>query len=135
VYSGALLAGTFYAIVAAIHEGSKRPSALRILPESNHNELESYSSLTSEERAVYMSIFAVNVQDNDRLKKRIQILNDLYLENNLSPYLIQVDSASAVSVLETLLTGYFLATYLAIGKGIDPYKTVLISEFKKRLLQ
>ncbi len=133
IYTGSLMQGTFYAIVAAIHEGSKRPSVLRVLPESNHNELESYSSLSQEERASYMSIFSSNTQDCDRIKKRVEILNQLYLEQTLSPYLIHTDSNSIKNIIETLLTGYFFATHLALKKGIDPYKTELISSFKSRL--
>jgi glucose/mannose-6-phosphate isomerase len=133
IYTGQLMSGTFYAIVAAIHEGAKRPSVLRVLPESNHNELESYSSLSLDERSRYMSVFSSNAQDNLRIKRRIEILNQLYVEQSLSPYLVYTDSGSLKSILETLLTGYFFATYLAIQKGIDPYKTELISNFKSRL--
>lgn len=133
IYTGALMQGTFYAIAAAVHEGAKRPAMLRVLPESNHNELESYSSLSQEERQSFMSIFSCNQQDHDRIKRRIEILNQLYLEQSLSPYLIYTDSNSIEKILETLLTGYFFATHLALQKGIDPYKTVTISDFKSRL--
>lgn len=133
-YTGKLLQGTYYAIMAAVHEGAKRPASIFVLPEANHNELESHSSLSPEQKNQFMSIFADNKSDHPRLKKRIQILNELYLSNSLSPYLLHSDSHSITSILETLLTGYFFATYLAINKQIDPYKTELISEFKSRLL-
>ena len=44
-----------------------------------------------------------------------------------------VRAINIVDIFEIILTGYFLATYLAIARNVDPYKTPFIAEFKHHM--
>jgi hypothetical protein len=58
----------------------------------------------------------------------------MYREKGFTLSTLHTDHTDILKIFELILTGYYMATYMAITKNIDPYKTPFIAEFKKRLL-
>jgi glucose/mannose-6-phosphate isomerase len=133
LYSSAKNYPICYATKAAINEGAKHPAFSNIFSEANHNELEAFSAISDSQKSEYIFVLVHDEADNGRIQKRMQIINDLYVEKGLSPYILHLKTASIPEILESLLTGYFLATHLAMNKQVDPYKTPTIAEFKSRM--
>lgn len=134
LYSSSILTPLTYPIKAAINEGAKLPSFINVVPEANHNELQSFViDDEHNESASFGFIFFVSPYDHERTKKRIDVMKELYSMRNFICEEIIVDHTSPLSLLESLFFGYAFATMLAINRGVDPYATPFIAEFKKQL--
>ncbi len=133
LYSGDRFSPVAYAIKVAVNEGAKRPAFSNVLPEANHNELEMFSSLSKEQRDSFMVLLILDSASNVRVQKREKILNDMFVQMEVSPYIFYTDSSNRIEFLKTLLVGYFFATYLALDLNLDPYKTETIQKFKHAL--
>jgi len=136
IYSSSLFHPVAYLIKAAVNEGAKTPCFVNQIPEANHNELQSF--VTDETRDVHNDfsfLFIESTYDHPRVQKRFLTMKALYDERGFRSVSINKDSTSITEVFEVILTGYFAATYLAIGRDIDPYKTPFIKEFKAKMKQ
>ena len=60
-------------------------------------------------------------------------MKNLFTARDFTVESIEKDSTNMVDTFQVILTGYFLATYLALARDIDPYKTPFIQEFKKKM--
>ena len=136
LYSSENLHAVAYLIKAAINEGAKIPSFVTIIPEGNHNELQSFvTDDTRNESAHFAFLHLTSSYDHVRILKRLSIMETLYTEQGFTIKTLTGNHTDILSVFELVITGYFMATFLAIDKGIDPYATPLIAEFKKRMTQ
>jgi glucose/mannose-6-phosphate isomerase len=123
-----------YLIKAALNEGAKIPSFASHIPEANHNELQSF--VTDDTRNTskdFSFLFYQATFDHVRNLKRFSIMNDMYSKRSFITTSLTYDHTNITSLFEAILTGYFMATYIAHTKGVDPYKTPLIQEFKHNL--
>lgn len=135
LYSSTNLYPVTYLIKAAINEGAKVPCFVSVVPEANHNELQSYTtsdSVTTKDSFGF--IMLTSPYDHVRIAKRLTTMNELYRDKGFISILASVDHTSIEEIFEAVLTGYFLATFLAIAKNVDPYGTPLIQEFKKKII-
>ena len=125
-----------YLIKAAINEGAKVPSFVNQIPEADHNELQSFvtSDIVSEKNR-FGFLFITSAFDHVRILKRSATMKTLYEERGFVTSTLPSNHTEALSIFETLLTGYFMATYMAIAKNIDPYTTPLVALFKKRMAE
>jgi bifunctional phosphoglucose/phosphomannose isomerase len=124
-----------YLIKAAINEGAKIPTFVSKIPESNHNELQSFvTSEENNESKNFAFLYFISKYDHTRILKRISTMNNLAAENGFTSEVVHGDHTDTLSIFETVITGYFMATFLALKKDINPYTTPLIAEFKKRML-
>ena len=62
-------------------------------------------------------------------------MKELYTKNGFEVVQITKDSTNITDIFDIILTGYYLATHLALAKNIDPYLTPFIKEFKEKLSQ
>lgn len=132
LYSSSILSPLTYPIKAAINEGAKLPAFCNIIPEANHNELQGF--IVDEERNERLSfafLFFVSPFDHPRIQKRMASMQKLYQSYGFVCEEIVVDHSSRSMVLEALFLGYAFATHLALERGVDPYSTPFIAEFKK----
>ena len=123
-----------YLIKAAINEGAKIPSFVSLIPEANHNELQSFVTddiINEKERFSFLLLSSTI--DHLRTLKRFSVMESLYKEKGFVVFTHSVNHTDIFSVLESILVGYFMATHMATAKDIDPYTTPLIAEFKKRM--
>lgn len=131
LYSSPLLEPLTYPVKAAINEGAKLPAFVNTIPEANHNELQSFVvDETRNESQAFGFLFFVSSFDHERIKKRITTMKELYSAKGFTCEEIVVDHSSISSLLDALFLGYSFATELAIGRGIAPYTTPFIQEFK-----
>lgn len=136
IYSGSAFYPVAYLIKAAINEGAKVPSFVNQIPEANHNELQSFiTDDTRNEHERFSFLFISSHYDHIRVAKRFSVMKDLYTSSGFTVTNIHKDSTNITDIFEVILTGYYLSTYLAIAKNIDPYKTPFIQEFKKIMAQ
>lgn len=131
LYSSPLLEPLTYPVKAAINEGAKLPAFVNTIPEANHNELQSFVvDETRNEREAFGFLFFVSSFDHERIKKRITVMRELYSAKGFTCEEIVVDHSSISSLLDALFLGYSFATELAIERGVAPYTTPFIQEFK-----
>lgn len=136
LYSSPLLYPLIYPIKAAVNEGAKLPSFANVISEANHNELQGFIVDESRnESSNFGFLFFVSTFDNERIKKRIQVMKDLYSSKGFVCEEILVDHSYPSSLLEALFLGYSFATALAIHRNVNPYSTPFIQEFKKLMTQ
>ena len=134
IYASANLYPVAYLIKAAINEGAKVPSFVNTIPEANHNELQSFvtdDTRTSADSFAFLLL--TSPFDHVRVLKRFSIMGSMYQEKGFTLTTLHTDHTDILKIFELILTGYYMATYMAIAKNIDPYKTPFIAEFKKRL--
>ena len=135
LYSSSNLYPVTYLIKAAINEGAKVPCFVNVVPEANHNELQSYvTNDTVTSKDTFGFIILTSPYDHVRITKRLSVMNDLYDAKGFTSISASVNHTSISEIFEAIITGYFLATYLALAKKVDPYSTPLIQEFKKKIL-
>ncbi len=134
LYASANLFPVAYLIKAAINEGSKVPCFVNTIPEANHNEIQAFiSHETKKEAERFMFVMFVSPNDNSRTQKRFRIMSELYTDEGFTVATLNTDHTSHTHIFELILIGYFAATYLAIAREVDSYKTPFIQEFKKRM--
>ena len=134
LYASVNLYPVAYLIKTAINEGAKTPSFVNIIPESNHNELQSF--VTDDLHASsdnFAFLFCVSTYDHIRILKRFSIMKEMYHEKSFTLSTLETNHTDIFQVLECILIGYYMATYLAIDKNIDPYSTPFITAFKEKL--
>lgn len=134
IYSSKNLFPVAYLIKAAINEGSKVPCFVNVVPESNHNELQSFvSKETKKDAENFIFVFIQSPQDHARVTKRFGVMSALYNDEGYSIAKLDADHTNPTRIFELIMLGYFAATYLALGREVDAYKTPFIHTFKERM--
>lgn len=134
LYASANMYQVAYLIKAAINEGAKIPSFVNVIPEANHNELQSFvTDDTTTASNDFAFLFLTSTYDHTRILKRFSIMETMYQEKGFTLSTLTMNHTDILQVLETILTGYYMATYMAITKKIDPYTTPFIAAFKNKL--
>ncbi|MCF7843387.1 SIS domain-containing protein [Candidatus Gracilibacteria bacterium] len=135
LYASKNLYPVAYLIKAAINEGSKMPCFVNTIPEANHNEIQAFiSNETKKESGAFMFTMFISPNDHPRVLKRFKIMSELYSGEGFDVATLSTDHTNRTHVFELILIGYFAATYFAIARNVDSYKTPFIKEFKERML-
>jgi glucose/mannose-6-phosphate isomerase len=124
-----------YTTKAAINEGAKSLAFVNTFSEANHNELESFSNLSSFQKHHLAVLFFKDDEDHPRIKERMSICKKLFTEMGIKTVSFKVSTATETGILTSLLAGYYTSTYLALHYHVEPYKTALIAKFKEELGQ
>ncbi len=134
LYASKNLYPVAYLIKAAINEGSKVPCFANIIPEANHNEIQAFvSNETKKEASNFAFIMFTSPSDHDRVERRFRIMTELYNNEGFMVATLTTDHTKHTELFELIITGYFAATYLAILRNVDSYKTPFIKLFKERM--
>lgn len=132
LYSSSLLYPVAYLIKAAINEGAKLPCFLNVLPEANHNELQSFI-IDDKPDTNFAFLYLISSYDHIRIQKRFTVMQSLYEGHNFIQASLTEDHTDITGVFELVLAGYYMATFLAEKRGCDPYKTPTIAAFKNTM--
>lgn len=136
LYASKNLFPVAYLIKAAINEGSKAPCFVSMIPEADHNEIQGFiSDEIEKENQNFLFVMFSSPKDNPRILKRFKIMSELYTDKGFPVAKLSTDHTDHAQVFELILTGYFAATYLAVARNVDSYKTPFIQEFKKRMAE
>lgn len=134
LYASKNLFPVAYLIKAAINEGGKVPCFVNTIPEACHNEIQAFvSNEAHKESHNFMFILFGSPNDHHRVQKRFKILSEMYVEYGFNVARLEADHSNHTKMFELIMTGYFAATYLAIARDVDSYKTPFIKEFKIRM--
>lgn len=135
IYASKHLYPIAYLIKAAVNEGAKLPCFVNIIPEANHNEIQGFvSTIKDREVGNFTFLFITSPKDHPRVARRFAVMTALYHEEGFGIAGLSNDHTNHTKVFELILTGYFAATFLAIARNVDTYKTPFIVKFKDRIL-
>ena len=125
------LAPVAYRAKCQINENSKSLAFHSELPESNHNEIESFVKTYG---CSIMPVFLRSSIESPEINRRFNVTYDLYLEMGLSP--VNLFASGNTRLEEMILLTHFLDTVsveLAELHDVDPVGVDKIKELKHRL--
>jgi len=120
-----------YRAKCQINENSKALAFHSELPESNHNEIESFAKTHG---CSIMPVFLRSDLESPEISRRFDVTHDIYLEMGLSP--VNLLASGKTRLEEMALLTHFLDTVsveLAEIHGVDPVSVEKIKELKDRL--
>ena len=121
-----------YRAKCQINENSKALAFQSELPESNHNEIESFTSTTG---CTVIPVFLRSRFESNKLAKRFEATYEIYHEMGLNPINLRVKDNTRLE--EMLILTHFLdmvSLELADIRNVDPVSVEKITELKHRLM-
>ncbi|MEM1988606.1 MAG: bifunctional phosphoglucose/phosphomannose isomerase [Candidatus Woesearchaeota archaeon] len=114
---------------ALINECSKQACFFNFFSELNHNEMVGFT-LSKD----YYVIILQDVEDHYRIKKRMELFQDIMKKMEIKTVIISFKGSSYLSrVLSLIHIGMWVSYYLAIKNEVDPEKVEIIEDFKRKL--
>jgi glucose/mannose-6-phosphate isomerase len=114
-----------------LNENAKVPAVHATFPELDHNEIEGWSAGTG---ASFALVVLRHRFEDHRVAGRVPATLEAVAPSDLIHREVRVDAASALEALFSLIVlGDFVATYLAIARGVDPLPIPVLSGLKERL--
>ncbi|MFX1606634.1 MAG: SIS domain-containing protein, partial [Promethearchaeota archaeon] len=120
-----------YRAKTQINENAKTMAFFSEIPESNHNEIESF---VAENEFYIKPVFLRSSYEKDRVSKRMDITTTLYEEEGYSPIRLSIGSSNKTE--EMLALTFYLdlvSVELAHIREVDPVSVERISKMKKGL--
>lgn len=116
-----------YVWKAAFNETAKLPAFASVLPEANHNELESLT-------ANFHAIFLTDGADHERVQKRCTLTTQIYRERGLGVTTIDISKSDRWDkIFSCIALADQTTQFLARARGVDPFSVPVIEDFKTRL--
>lgn len=132
IYGTQATRGLAYIWKITLNETGKTPAHYNLLPELNHNELESYGS--SPLAKEYAGLTLSSLTDHERIQKRATITTSL-----LNQFFPMHHQSLSDTKLATLFREVYVAMHtakrLAIKRDLDPAQVPTIEQFKKNMLR
>lgn len=136
VYSSTLNISLAYNWKIKFNETAKIPAFYNVFPELNHNELSGFDINDNDSglSEKFNPIFLTDQDDNERIKKRMDVMEQLFLDRKINVTRIPIDGNDPFSkIFRSILLGEWTALNLAKHYGSQDAKTPLIAEFKKKM--
>ncbi|MBN1502785.1 bifunctional phosphoglucose/phosphomannose isomerase [Candidatus Woesearchaeota archaeon] len=113
-----------------INENAKTPAFYNLFPEFNHNEINGYVNLVG----TYFAILIRDLDDHERVKKRIGIIKKLILSKGVEVTEIAITGNSyLIRLLSGIYMGLWVSYHLALEYNVDPTPVEIIEDLKKEL--
>ncbi len=130
IYASESLSAVAYRWKTQFNENSKVAAFYHTFSEMNHNEIVGYQSMY---RNDFVAILIRDAQDNERIKKRMDITKDI-LTNNVDIEEIFTKGNYLLSrMFSGIYYGDFASYYHALANRIDPTPVEIIEKLKGRL--
>ncbi|MEK7150943.1 MAG: bifunctional phosphoglucose/phosphomannose isomerase [Patescibacteria group bacterium] len=130
IYSSRLNHAIAYNWKITFNETGKVPAFCNSFPELNHNEMAGFDAHQLVGR--FRFVFLRDSDDNDRVKKRMEVLESLYRKRELPVESLDLHGASRLErIFSTLVIADWAAYHLAVRYGFDPENMPIVEEFKK----
>lgn len=119
-----------------LNETSKIPAFCNVVPELNHNEMTGFDrgGRTKTLSDKFYFVFLKDIDDNPRVAKRMEVLEKMYRERELS---FETINLSGKDIFHKIFSSLFIADwtsfYLAQEYGVDPEQVPMVEEFKTLL--
>ncbi|TNE35019.1 bifunctional phosphoglucose/phosphomannose isomerase [bacterium] len=129
LYSGKVFQPIVMRWAGQLHENSKAHAFFNIIPEMNHNEINSWDY--KENNSDFRIILLKDKSENERVQKRIAVFSDL-LKDKANVYGFSSDAEYLLSrMFEMIYFGDWVSYYLALMRGIDPTPIPTITKLKE----
>ena len=116
---------------AQLNESAKVPAFMRVVPASNHFDLEAYDSPLKEH---LLPLFIHDPEGDPRVEKRLSVLEEFLGERGVKGARVELQGASALEAcVHTWVLAIHTAHACAKARGVDPNKLLFVESFKKRL--
>ena len=130
-YSSNCYAPLAYFWKIMLNETAKIPAFSNMVPEQNHNELESLGHISANPFTVVM---LTSADDQPRIAKRFNVLTEILPSLRIPVETILLAGASpAARVVNSILLASFTTLALAEARSVDPDNAPVIEDFKHRL--
>ena len=132
IYASEQFGAVAYRWKTQFNENSKIAAFTNTFSELNHNEIVGYQTMGREK---FMAIFIKDSNDNERIKKRMDITKDIISQK------VDVEEVYTKGkyLLSRLFSGLYYADfasyYLALQNKIDPTPVTVIENLKKKLAE
>ena len=115
-----------------MNETAKTPAFSNIIPEENHNELESFSGIS--EGTLFTVVMIGSEDDHPRVNRRFALLTEILPSLQIPVEKIFLTGVLATErVIRAILLAIFTALALAEARGVDPSAVPIIEDFKSKL--
>ena len=132
IYSSTILEPAAYRMKCEFNENSKHPAFYHVFPEMNHNEIVGYPHM---DRKNFTAIFIRDNFDNDRIKKRMDIIKGI-IEKKVDVVEIQTQGKHFLSrIFSAIYLGDWASYYLAVYHREDPGPVDVIQDLKAKLIR
>ena len=136
IYSSAHNLGIAYNWKIKLNETGKIPAFYNILPELNHNEMNSFhpTEKTAPLLDRFHFIFLHDPEDDQRIEKRMNVAESLYEQDGLGvTHLISQGQTTFEKIFNSLILADWVAYTIAVQNGVDPEGVPVIEDFKAKL--
>lgn len=132
IYSSSNILGTVnIRFRGQIQENSKSLAFGNLLPEMNHNEINSWK-FPGNYLENFFILYLLDKSDHPQVKKRIYATKDIIDKSNPNSIILESDEDSLFSrIFDLIYLGDWISYYLAILYNQDPTPVPVITEFKK----
>ena len=132
IYGTATTAGLAYIWKITLNETGKMPAHYNLLPEINHNELESYGAHPTTKH--YAGLLLTSTSDHPRNQKRASITQRI-LTQFFPTERTRLQNLDLSNLLTEVSIATKTATELARQRSLDPEQVPTIERFKKNMLE
>ena len=115
------------------NETGKIPAFYNVLPELNHNEMTGFDvkDSTRDLSNNFYFIFLRDNNDDERIQKRMEILQKLYKERCLAVKFFNLEGKNRFhKIFNSLILADWAAYYTALQYGLEPEQVPMVEEFK-----
>lgn len=116
------------------NETGKIPGFMNVMPELNHNEMTGFDVHESTQAlcANFYALILRDSEDDPRIQKRMEILEQLYNARGIPTEIIPIEGAARFEkIFSSLYLADWFAYYTADAYGSDPNNVPMVEEFKK----
>lgn len=136
IYSSKKNSSLAYTWKIKFNETGKIPAFYNVLPELNHNEMTGFGGEGEAKKISekFYFLFLRDKKDSPRIRRRIEVLEDILRSLNLDFEVIDTDGKNDLErIFSSLMLADWAAYYLAYKYGSDPEAVPLVEKFKKLL--
>ena len=123
IYASDLLGPVAYRWKTQFNENSKSPAFSHVFSEMNHNEIAGYQTIG---RDRFISIFIRDKNDNERIKKRMDITKEIISSKIDVEEVFTKGEFLLPRIFSGIYYGDFASYYLALEKKIEPTPVTVI---------
>src|ERR1035437_63088 len=112
-----------------INETGKTAAFCNVFPELNHNEMNSFDVKDVDK---FYFIILKDIEDDERILKRMEVLEKLYKNRNLKVESMELKEKNVwYKIFSSLLLADWVSYYTAIQYELNPDQVPMVEEFKK----
>ena len=128
IYASAAMSPVAYRWKTEVNENAKQPAFAHAFPEMNHNEIVGYKLMN---RDLYQVVLLRDSQDNERIKKRMDLFRDLVRVNVAEVH--SKGNGLLARMFSLIYLGDFASYYLALKNREDPLPVDIIEKLKEKM--